>query len=54
MSDPDASQPGPTIRDPRARLSPAKDAVMILTVPRDEVGAGDIAWVAQQLENALH
>ncbi|MEE4110532.1 MAG: hypothetical protein V2I24_14365 [Halieaceae bacterium] len=42
MSDPDASQPGPPIRYPRARLSPAKDDVMVLSVPRNEVEAGDL------------
>jgi hypothetical protein len=38
------------IRYPRARLSPAKDELMILVIHRDEVEAGDIAPVLQQLE----
>ncbi len=49
MSDPNAPQPGPSIRYPRARLSPAKDDLMVLAIPRDEVEAGDIAPVAQRL-----
>ena len=37
------------IRYPRARLSPAKDELMILAIPRDEVEAGDIAPIAEKL-----
>ncbi|MEA3640257.1 MAG: chlororespiratory reduction 6 domain-containing protein [Lamprobacter sp.] len=50
MSHSDASRPGRPIRYPRARLSPAKDELMILVIHRDEVEAGDIAPVLQQLE----
>jgi len=39
----------PAIRYPRARLSPAKGELMLLAIPRDEVEAGEIAPVAQQL-----
>jgi len=39
----------PSIRYPRARLSPAKSELMLLAIPRDEVEAGEIAPVAQQL-----
>jgi hypothetical protein len=49
----DDPQPRQPIRYPRARLSPAKDELMILTIPRDEVEAGDIAPVAQLLEGGL-
>lgn len=48
MTEPDRNN-SPGIRYPRARLSPAKDELMILAIPRDEVEAGDIAPVAQQL-----
>ncbi|MBK1703739.1 hypothetical protein [Halochromatium glycolicum] len=53
MAASDDSEPRPTIRYPRARLSPAKVALMILTIPRTEVEAGNIAPVAQQLESGL-
>ena len=49
MSQADDAQPRPPIRYPRARLSPAKDELMILAIPRDEVEAGDIAPIAEQL-----
>ncbi|MBK1707343.1 LexA family protein [Halochromatium glycolicum] len=49
MAQSDDAQPQRPIRYPRARLSPAKDELMILTIPRAEVEAGDIAPVAQQL-----
>ena len=49
MNPSDASQPDRPIRYPRARLSPAKDELLILAIPRDEVEAGDIAPVAEQL-----
>lgn len=39
----------PPIRYPKARLSPAKDELMFLSIPRDEVEVGDIAPVAEQL-----
>jgi len=37
------------IRYPKARLSPAKDETMVVTIPRAQVEAGDIAPAAQQL-----
>lgn len=49
MSTSDDSHNSPPIRYPRARLSPAKDELMILTIPRNEVEAFDVAPVAQQL-----
>jgi hypothetical protein len=54
MAQSDDAQPQRPIRYPRARLSPAKVALMILTIPRTEVEAGNIAPVAQLLESALH
>ncbi len=50
MSHSDASQPGRPLRYPRARLSPAKDDRLLIEIARDEVEAGDIAPVLQQLE----
>lgn len=48
MSEPEHADNRP-IRYPKARLSPAKDELMLLAIPRDEVEAGDIAPVAEQL-----
>ena len=49
MSRSDDAQPRPPIRYPRARLSPAKDELMLLAIPREEVEAGDIEPVIEQL-----
>lgn len=50
MSRSDDFQPRPPIRYPRARLSPAKDELMLVTIPRAQVEDGDPAPVLQQLE----
>lgn len=38
------------MRYPRARLSPAKESLMVVAVPRAQVVAGDIAPILQQLD----
>lgn len=49
MASTDDSQPHRPIRYPRARLSPAKDELMILTIPRAHVEDGDTTLALQQL-----
>jgi hypothetical protein len=49
MTNPDPSDPSP-IRYPRARLSPAKDELMVVSVPHAQVVTCDIAPILQQFE----